>query len=355
MTIHQVINYLNKDNLFAELDQEDYLKVAGQFRQADFQKNEVIFKEGDPGDKIYFLVKGEACVTKKMRGGERKLKLLQAGECFGEMALISQDNRSATVKAITDAQCLIMTATDFFHLIDEDRNFGRRIMRILSTRLTHAEEIANIQIINSYQSLFYSLSSLAGSRDSETGAHLNRVRNYCRLLADLLTNDPQFYRQANHSFAENLFMVTPLHDIGKVAIPDSILQKPGKLTREEFEIMKTHTTAGAETIKKVMESCQHPIFEMAYNVVHYHHEHYSGNGYPSRLAGDDIPLEARIMALADVFDALMSRRVYKGPMTINETCRIIRKGAGRQFDPRLTEILLANIHEFEKIHRQNND
>lgn len=87
MTIHQVINYLNKDSLFAELDQEDYLKVAGQFRQADFQKNEVIFREGDPGDKIYFLVKGEACVTKKMSGGERKLKLLQAGNASGKWPL----------------------------------------------------------------------------------------------------------------------------------------------------------------------------------------------------------------------------------------------------------------------------
>lgn len=353
MTIHQVMNYLNKDSLFAALDQEDYLKVAGQFRQADFQKNEVIFKEGDPGDKIYFLVKGEACVLKKICGGERRLKLLQAGECFGEMALISQDNRSATVKALTDAQCLVMTATDFFQLVDDDKHFGRRIMRILSARLTHAEEIANIQILNSYQSLFYSLSSLAESRDPETGAHLNRVRNYCRLLADLLANDPQFSRQADHSFADNLYMVTPLHDIGKVAIPDRILQKPGKLTREEFEIMKTHTTKGAETIKKVMESNHHPIFEMAYNVIHYHHEHYSGNGYPTQLAGEDIPLEARIMALADVFDALLSRRVYKEPMTIQETCHIIREGAGQQFDPKMSELFLANIHEFEKIHRQN--
>jgi response regulator RpfG family c-di-GMP phosphodiesterase len=355
MTIHQVISYLNQDSLFAELDSEDYLKVAGQFRHAYFQKDEIIFKEGDPGDKIYFLVQGEACVLKKMHGGERNLKLLQAGECFGEMALISRDNRSATVKAITDAQCLVMTAADFFQLIDEDKHFGRRMMRILSARLTHAEEMANIQILNSYQSLFYSLSSLAESRDPETGAHLNRVRNHCRLLADLLTNNPQFSRQADHSFAENLYMVTPLHDIGKVAIPDRILQKPGKLTREEFEIMKTHTTIGAETIKKVMESCHHPIFEMAYNVVHYHHEHYSGNGYPTRLAGEDIPMEARIMALADVFDALMSRRVYKEPMTITETCGIIREGAGRQFDPKIAEIFLANVHEFEKIHRQYHD
>ena len=355
MTIRQVMNYLNQDSLFAELAQEDYLKVAGQFRQACFQKGEVIFKEGDPGDKIYFLVKGEACVLKHMSGGERKLKLLQAGECFGEMALISRDNRSATVRALTDAQCLVMTAADFFQLIDEDKHFGRRMMRILGARLSRAEETANIQILNSYQSLFYSLSSLAESRDPETGAHLNRVRNYCSLLAELLTNEPQFYKQADPSFAENLYMVTPLHDIGKVAIPDSILQKQGKLTREEFEIMTTHTIIGAETIKKVMKSCHHPIFEMAYNVIHYHHEHYSGKGYPTQLGGEEIPVEARIMALADVFDALMSRRVYKEPMTTQETCRIIREGTGGQFDPEISKIFLANIHEFEKIHQQYNE
>ena len=145
MTIHRVIEYLNNDSLFAELHREDYFKVAQQFRQADFRRNQVIFQEGEPGDKIYFLVKGEACVLKKMGGGERKLKLLQPGECFGEMALISQDKRSATVKAITDAQCLVMTSADFFQLIDEDKQFGRRMMRILSSRLTHAEERANIQ------------------------------------------------------------------------------------------------------------------------------------------------------------------------------------------------------------------
>ena len=355
MTIHQVIEYLNNDSLFAELHREDYFKVAQQFRQADFLRNQVIFQEGEPGDKIYFLVKGEACVLKKMGGGERKLKLLQPGECFGEMALISQDKRSATVKAITDAQCLVMTSADFFQLIDEDKQFGRRMMRILSTRLTHAEEIANIQILNSYQSLFYSLSSLAESRDPETGAHLNRVRNYCRLLAELLTDDPHFYKQANHTFAENLYMVTPLHDIGKVAIPDCILLKPGSLTDEEFGFMKTHTTRGAETIQKVMESCEHPIFEMAYNVVHYHHEHYSGKGYPCQLAGEDIPLEARIMALADVFDALMSKRVYKKAMGLTVTLSIIRDGAGSQFDPRIVEVFLANIQEFEKIHQQYSD
>jgi len=349
------MDYLNQDSLYAILNQEDYLKVAGQFRQASFQKDEVIFKAGEPRDKIYFLVKGEVCVFKKIRGGERKLKILQAGECFGEMALISQDKRSATARAVTEAQCLVMSATDFFQLVDEDKHFGSRVMRILSARLAHAEETANIQIRNSYQFLFYSLSSLAESRDPETGAHLNRVRNHCRLLADLMTDDPHFYRQVNHSFAENLYLVTPLHDIGKVAIPDSILQKPGKLTREEFKVMKTHTTIGAETIKKVMDSCDHQIFEMAYNVVHYHHEQYSGNGYPTQLGGEDIPVEARIMALADVFDALMSRRVYKEPMTTQETCRIIREGAGQQFDPKISEIFLANVHQFEKIHRQYNN
>jgi len=240
------------------------------------------------------------------------------------------------------------------------------MMHILSARLTNAEEMANIQILESYQSLFYSLSNLAESRDPETGAHLNRVRNYCRLLAELLTDDPHFYKQANHTFADNLYMVTPLHDIGKVAIPDCILLKPGSLTDEEYNFMKTHTTRGAETIQKVMESCEHPIFEMAYNVVHYHHEHYSGKGvvclliemwvvYPCQLAGENIPLEARIMALADVFDALMSKRVYKKALGFTVTLNIIREGAGSQFDPRLTEVFLSNIHEFQKIHQRYHD
>ncbi len=153
----------------------------------------------------------------------------------------------------------------------------------------------------------------------------------------------------------NIYKVSPLHDIGKVGIPDDILLKPGRLTRKEFEAMKTHTSIGSKTIQKVLSVCYHPTFQMASNIITYHHERYDGFGYPKQLNGEKIPIEARIMSLADVYDALVSKRVYKQPFSYEEAIGIIREGAGTQFDPDITKIMLENRNNFEEIHQQYAD
>ena len=179
------------------------------------------------------------------------------------------------------------------------------------------------------------LATLAEVRDPETGAHLLRTQHYVRILAERLSRHPK-HRDALTPYRIGLIAKSaPLHDIGKVGIPDSILLKPGKLSPHEWEIMKTHAALGAEALAKVELEAEHPVdfLTVAREIARSHHEKWDGSGYPDGLAGDAIPLGARLMALADVFDATLSRRVYKAPMPLDEVLGIIRAERGRHFDP----------------------
>jgi len=192
---------------------------------------------------------------------------------------------------------------------------------------------------------------LAESRDPTTGSHLYRVREHCALLARLLCGQPN-YLNVTPVFVESIYIVSPLHDIGKVAIPDGILLKTGGLSPSEFEIMKSHTTAGAKSMMMVLEYCDNETFRIAHNIVHYHHERYNGAGYPCGLRGEEIPIEARIIALADVYDALRSKRPYKPSLSHREAAEEINNMAGTFFDPAITEIMLAHIEGFEEIDKK---
>jgi putative two-component system response regulator len=197
------------------------------------------------------------------------------------------------------------------------------------------------------------LAKLAESRDPETGEHLERVRNYCRVLAHYLQNTPQFADVIDSEYIELLYHTSPLHDIGKVAIPDRVLLKPGPLTAEEFEVMKTHTLRGAETLEAALKKYPRAKFlQMARDIAMSHHEKFDGEGYPHGLAGEAIPLSARIMALADVYDALTSRRVYKEPFSHDRTKFMITEETGTHFDPLVVEAFLACEQEFIGIRDQ---
>lgn len=342
--------FLKNSSLFTGLDESALKDMSRYLRVVTFTNGTVIFKEGDTGDRMYILKKGEISALKEMGLVQRELRRMQPGEIFGEMALISEGKRTATLKAVSDVECIEMQKADFSKLLNENTLFAGFILRLITDRLRHSDEVAIHDILNAYQALIFSLAKLAESRDPETGAHLNRVRDYCALLTDLLAQHPHFQNLITSSFIESIYFVSPLHDIGKVAIPDRILLKKGKLTKKEFEIMKTHTQHGADTIKTVLQSSGQSAFKIAYNIVLYHHEMYNGNGYPLGLSGEDIPLEARIMALADVYDALLSSRPYKPPIGYNETRVIIQENAGIQFDPCITEVMIKNIEGFENIH-----
>jgi putative two-component system response regulator len=194
----------------------------------------------------------------------------------------------------------------------------------------------------------HALARLAETRDPETGNHIRRTQEYVRVLAKHLKHHPRFASFLNDHVIELLYKSAPLHDIGKVGIPDHILLKPGKLTPHEWEIMKTHARLGADAIARAEMDVARPIefLSIAKAIAHYHHEMWDGNGYPDRLAGDAIPIPARLMALADVFDALISRRVYKAPMSFERAFGIISSGSGRHFDPDVTAAFSAEFDTF---------
>ncbi|MCA9597904.1 MAG: two-component system response regulator [Myxococcales bacterium] len=195
------------------------------------------------------------------------------------------------------------------------------------------------------------LGQLAEIRDSETGNHLRRTQGYVRTLAEHLRDHPRFAEFLTAQNIELLVKSAPLHDIGKVGIPDHILLKPGKLTPDEWTIMRTHAELGAAAIEHAEEDVDHPVpfLGIAKDIARHHHEKWDGNGYPDGLAGDRIPIPARLMALADVFDALTSRRVYKPPFPFEKAVSIIVEGRGAQFDPSVVDAFLANRSVFEEI------
>ena len=203
--------------------------------------------------------------------------------------------------------------------------------------------------------MIFSLAKLAESRDPETGAHLYRVREYCALLAELLADHPQFAATIDDSFIEAIYLVSPLHDIGKVAIPDGILLKEDRLTEAEYKVMTTHCVIGADALDTVLDYCDFEAFQMARRIILRHHERWDGGGYPHGVKGQDIPLEARIMSVTDIYDALLSKRVYKPPMEYKEACERIAGLAGVHLDPVIADIMLRNSDKFEAVHRKYAD
>ncbi|MFT3963368.1 HD-GYP domain-containing protein [Propionivibrio sp.] len=195
------------------------------------------------------------------------------------------------------------------------------------------------------------LAHLAETRDNETGNHIQRTQGYVRALAMHLAHHPRFAATLTAKYIETLAYSATLHDIGKVGIPDRILLKPGKLTPEERDTMKTHTVLGSEAIEHAERDIETSVgfLTLAKEIVRWHHEHWDGTGYPDGLAGEAIPLPARLMALADVFDALISKRVYKEPVPFSEVRRIIAAERGKQFDPEITDVFMAHFSEFESI------
>lgn len=195
------------------------------------------------------------------------------------------------------------------------------------------------------------MASLAETRDNETGNHIRRTQHYVEALARHLQNHPRFREELTDTNIETIFKSAPLHDIGKVGIPDRILLKPGKLTPEEFEIMKTHTTLGRDAIVAAESdtSQDNPFFRYAKEITYSHQEKWDGSGYPEGLMGNNIPLSARLMAVADVYDALISERVYKAAFPHEQAVEIIRDGRGSHFDPDMVDAFLVLSEEFRRI------
>ncbi len=194
------------------------------------------------------------------------------------------------------------------------------------------------------------LAKLAEHRDPETGAHLERVQQFCRILCEALAQSPKYEGIIDHEFIDNIVRSSPLHDIGKVGVPDHILLKQGRLTPDEFEVMRRHATIGGDTIRSVVEQLRTRSFlQMGMQIAYAHHERYDGTGYPKGLRADDIPLPARILAVADVYDALTSRRCYKEAMSHEAAVEIIRGEIGTHFDPDVVSAFFSREDQFRRL------
>lgn len=220
----------------------------------------------------------------------------------------------------------------------------------LQVRLRVGERLLNLE---SRDVTIFALAKLAESRDPETGAHLDRIREYCRVLCEHLVKHGPYVGQVDGDYVRLVYLTSPLHDIGKVGIPDHVLLKPGKLTPEEFGIMMEHTLIGGQTLDAALQN--RPDVEylrMARDIALSHHEKFDGSGYPHRLRGQEIPLCGRIVALADVYDALTTKRIYKDAFPHAEARSIIVEGSGKHFDPAIVDAFLANEDKFMTIRQR---
>jgi putative two-component system response regulator len=195
------------------------------------------------------------------------------------------------------------------------------------------------------------MATMAEKRDCETGNHIRRTQNYVAALARHLQAHPRFAAELTDENIKLLYKSAPLHDIGKVGIPDHILLKPGKLDTDEFEIMKRHAEFGRDTIRQVEQYVggSNGFLTYAREIAHSHQEKWDGSGYPDQLAGEAIPLSARLMAVADVYDALISKRVYKPPFSHADAVAVMKEGRGRHFDPDILDAFLEIEGEFARI------
>ncbi len=209
------------------------------------------------------------------------------------------------------------------------------------------------QITVGQQATIFALAKLAASRNLETGEHLQRMCEYSKVISEKLQLLPKYTSVIDEDFIRNIYAASPLHDIGKVGIPDKILLKMDKLTKEEFAIMKTHTVIGGKTLREVNQ--QHPgndFVHVGIEIAESHHEMWDGNGYPYGLAGENIPLAGRILALGDVYDAHISKRVYKEAFSHSESREIILSGSGERFDPDIVEAFVSLEDEFIAISKR---
>jgi len=202
-----------------------------------------------------------------------------------------------------------------------------------------------------HEEMIMGFATLVENKDGSTGGHIKRTTAYVKLLAEELRAKGYYRDVLTKDYVENLCLAAPMHDVGKIAVPDMILQKPGRLTEGEFEVIKQHTEQGGKIVQETFGHLENKEYtKMAYEVARYHHEKWNGKGYPEGLAGEEIPLCARIMAVADVFDAVSEKRCYRAAMPMNQCFDIIKNGCGQDFDPVVASVFLEIRGKVEKIH-----
>ncbi|MBQ3546448.1 MAG: HD domain-containing protein [Lachnospiraceae bacterium] len=236
-------------------------------------------------------------------------------------------------------QIMVVDDTSQQQYISLLNNYNSNLKKEVEKKVDHIQHMQDKMIL--------SFADMVENRDNSTGGHIKRTSHVVRILLNEMRKDEEC--GITNEFYQNVIKAAPMHDLGKIAVEDVILRKPGKFTAEEFECMKQHASKGADIVKSVLEGIEDEEFRrVAKNVAHYHHERWDGSGYPEKLSGESIPLEARIMAIADVYDALVSKRCYKERMSFEEANNIIKEGMGKHFDASLYKYFLGCREELEE-------
>ncbi|MDL2267482.1 two-component system response regulator [Desulfovibrio sp. OttesenSCG-928-G15] len=245
----------------------------------------------------------------------------------------------------------ILMARVHTHLALRD---ARKFLEQQNEVLEEQVEERTRQLAALQDAIIIAMASLAETRDNDTGHHIRRTQHYVRELALCLKRQPKFSEIIDDDFVAIIYKTAPLHDIGKVGVPDRVLLKPGRLTEDEFEEMKLHTVHGRDAIITAEKSMEAPVSFLitARDIAYCHHEKWDGTGYPQGLAGESIPLPARLMAIADVYDALITKRIYKDAMPHEEAVKIIEAGRGTHFDPDAVDAFSEIKEKFDSIARQ---
>lgn len=255
----------------------------------------------------------------------------------------------------TEEKCFDMGAVDYI-----GKPFVPQIMRKRVMRTIELEEYRKslermvmaqlAQITRMQHDIIVSMANVIESRDGTTGEHVKRTSKYTMLLAEKMIERGLYAEELTVQLLESMRNGSPLHDIGKITIPDSVLTKPGKLTVEEYDVIKTHAKAGADMIRDNMsQMVSEDFLQVACDMARYHHEKWNGKGYPEGLKGEEIPLTARILAVTDVYDALVSERQYKKGMTIDEAFAIMEKDRGENFEPEILDVFFDLRDELERL------
>ena len=290
-------------------------------------------------------------VLGKKTAGERKMHhwLESFAENEEQSEFVFQNYYRVNVNYLYDGKRrrgYMITLTDdtqnkkYIELLD---NYNEKLKEEVEEKTHHIEEM--------HDNLIMSLAAMVESRDNSTGGHIKRTSEGVRILLEQMKKDDTFH--LSEDFCKNMIKAAPMHDLGKIAVDDAILRKPGRFTEEEFAKMKHHAAEGAKVIHEILAKTEDDNFKvLAENVAHYHHERWNGSGYPEGLKGEAIPLEARIMAIADVYDALVSKRVYKESMSFEKADSIIMEGMGTQFDPSLEKYYVNARESLERYYSQ---
>jgi HD-GYP domain-containing protein (c-di-GMP phosphodiesterase class II) len=316
--------------------------LARHARRRGFRPGEIVFREGDPGASLHVVTTGLLSVVRPSRDPGLVLHRLGPGDVFGEVGVLNSAPRLASIVAVDTSYTVEVHKDDLDRVLASDLKAMRHMLGTLALSLTMAkEELARhnakleskvrertADLRESQLELVRRLAHAAESRDDSTGIHITRMSRMCCQLAI----DAGLSREE----AEQLLHASSMHDIGKIAIPDRVLLKQGPLSPEEWDVMKSHTTVGAQ----LLAGSRSPVVRMAEVIARTHHEKWDGTGYPAGLAGEEIPLVARICAVCDVFDALVSDRPYKDAWLVEDALNEIRRLAGTHLDPQLADLFV---------------